>query len=60
MPAKVIEKHVLSGTPEVEVFVWDNGTVEIGIGNEVVQAERLAEIVAFVEAHGQITVNGCD
>lgn len=56
MPVKVVEKHILSGTPEVEVHVWDNGTVEVLIGDEVVQTQRLAEIVAFVEAHGQVTV----
>lgn len=56
MPAKVVEKHILTGTPEVQVDIWDNGTVEVTIGEEVVQAERLGEIFAFVESHGQITL----
>lgn len=57
MAAKVVEKHILTGTPEVQVDIWDNGTVEVSIGQEVVQASYLAEIVAFVESHGQVTVS---
>jgi hypothetical protein len=44
MPAKIEEKHILTGTPEVQLDVWDNGTVEV-------------QIVAFVEQHGQIRVS---
>jgi hypothetical protein len=57
MPAKIEEKHILTGTPEVQLDVWDNGTVEVQIGDEVVTAERLTQIVAFVEQHGQIRVS---
>lgn len=57
MAAKVVEKHVLTGTPFVEVDIWDNGEVDVVIGEEAVPARRLAEIVAFVEAHGQVTVS---
>lgn len=57
MAAKVVEKHILTGTPEVQVDIWDNGTVEVSIGQEVVTASYLTDIVAFVETHGQVTVS---
>ena len=57
MPATVVEKHILTGGPEVELSVWDNGDVDLTIGNEMVTTSRLAEIVAFVENHGQVRVN---
>lgn len=61
MPTLVQEKHVLLGHgSEVRVDVWDNGNVEIWIGKEMIDPFRLAEIVAFVEQHGQVTVKAND
>ena len=57
MAGKVLERHVLTGTPEIEVNVWDNGDVEIMVGDEAVTSARLADAVAFVENHGQIRVS---
>ena len=57
MPTKIEETHILTGTPEVQLDVWDNGTVEVQIGDEIVTAERLTQIVAFVEQHGQVRVS---
>ena len=57
MAGKVLERHILAGTPEIEVNVWDNGDVEIMVGNEAVTAARFADVVAFLEHHGQIRVS---
>ncbi len=60
MPAKVVERHVLTGTPEIQLDVWDNGTVEIHVGDEAVSSDRFTDAVAFVEQHGQIRVSADD
>lgn len=50
------EKHVLDGYPECKVEVNDDGSVEVWVAYEMMTVDRLSEIVAFVESHGQVTV----
>lgn len=53
---KIVERHALMGQPDACVLVFDSGDVEVEIGVVVVTVERLSEIVAFVETHGQTKV----
>lgn len=58
MPGIQLETHVLSfgDGQKCEVIVWDNGDVDVTIGSEGITVANLADIVAFVETHGQVTV----
>lgn len=58
MPGIQTETHVLTfgDDQECKVVVWDNGDVDISIGVEEITVNNLADIVAFVETHGQVDV----
>jgi hypothetical protein len=51
------ERHVLLGSPEALVEINDDGSVAVTLDQVTyLTVERLGEIVAFVEQHGQVTV----
>ena len=51
------ERHIQGGDPEAVVEVMEDGSVGVTIGEVTyLTAERLGEIVAFVETHAQIQV----
>jgi glutaredoxin 2 len=58
MPGIRVETHVLSfgDDQECKVVVWDNGDVDLFIGSEEITVANLADIVAFVETHGQVSL----
>lgn len=59
MSASRHEHHELLTIENVKVIVdvWDNGDVDLYIGDSPLTPANLIEIVAFVERHGQIVVS---
>ena len=53
--SSIVERHELKTMEEldVRVDVWDNGDVDVWIGNENLTITNLAEIVRFVETHSR-------
>lgn len=55
--SETVERHILiTDAVEVKVELNDDGEVWIGIGSAAVEAKVFAEIVDFIEQHGDVNL----